>query len=991
MEQQDIFLRAHSVVIDNPRKTTKRKSGKRIAAKNTNWPKYALVFDCETRIDTGQELTFSFYRVLELKGNSYELLEEGAFFDDDLPAHERQILESFTRTTDTEVKTFPPRFPLHPRSTFIKAVFYKWARKGAMIIGFNLGFDLTRLAREWPEGDDNEWSLIVSEYADGNENLHHPRVLIDPIDSKKSFIRFRSEWIPKNGKAKHTKIGESRFLDLRTLLWALFNQAHSLKSACEIKAFKKYKLPKKIEHKPTGKVTLKEIKYARRDVKCTAALLNAAKKEFDLHPIPLSPDKAYSPASVAKKYLEAKKIIPPAEKFKVSRKILGIAMEGYMGGRSETRIRNVELPVVPVDFTSEYPSTCALLNLFEILTAKRLSFEAATSEVRDLLSRITPDECFKPKGWPSFRFFALIRPEQDILPVRKSYNTETLNIGNNYLTDEQPIWIPGPDLIASVIQTGKVPHILKAIRIVPHGKQAGMKPVNLRGMVEINPYKDDLFKRVIEQRKMHKSDKELYYWLKILANSIYGFFVEINPDPTPARKRVRIHVYSGEESFVPPKRFQITEKPGGWYAPYLASLITSGGRLLLAMLERCVTDAGGVHAWADTDALAIVSSKNGGSLHHVPGCEKARILSWREVREITDRFEALNPYDRKAVPGSILSLVDDNYVDSDPKKPQRQLYGFSISAKRYALYERCGNKITIINPKAHGLGYLYPPADSPKGWEDEHDAPKWIYEFWECLLRGALNLKRNDPEWLKRPQMMRMAVTTQNVLKGLHNWEGFRPYNFFLLPILANCGYPANINPDHFTLVAPFESDQRKWINSVCINIADSGDHREYKLTTDFLSPEYGKRAVVDTFENLLYEYIQHPEAKSLAPDGSPSDSNTRGLLGRAHIVAGKHRRIGKESDRRWEEGDDLESLLYQPVEFERNAAEKTSQDGKIRASERLIRKIKKIGLRKLVRFGCRRRILEKICRRELVGFSSLHECKRKVQAYKQQDRQSCY
>ena len=35
--------------------------------------------------------------------------------------------------------------------------------------------------------------------------------------------------------------------------------------------------------------------------------------------------------------------------------------------------------------------------------------------------------------------------------------------------------------------------------------------------------------------------------------------------------------------------------------------------------------------------------------------------------------------------------------------------------------------------------------------------------------------------------MMRMAVTTQNVLKRLHNWEGFRPYNFFLLPILANC------------------------------------------------------------------------------------------------------------------------------------------------------------------------------------------------------------
>ncbi len=59
--------------------------------------------------------------------------------------------------------------------------------------------------------------------------------------------------------------------------------------------------------------------------------------------------------------------------------------------------------------------------------------------------------------------------------------------------------------------------------------------------------------------------------------------------------------------------------------------------------------------------------------------------------------------------------------------------------------------------------------------------------------------------------MMRMTVTTINVLKSLHQWEGFRPYNFFLLPVLADGELPANVNPKHFRLVAPFESDQRKW------------------------------------------------------------------------------------------------------------------------------------------------------------------------------------
>jgi len=278
----------------------------------------------------------------------------------------------------------------------------------------------------------------------------------------------------------------------------------------------------------------------------------------------------------------------------------------------------------------------------------------------------------------------------------------------------------------------------------------------------------------------------------------------------------------------------------------------------------------------------------------------------------------------------------------------------------------------------HLGGYLYPPVDSPKDWEDKHDAPKWIYEFWDCLLRIALGLKRNDPAWLKRPQMMRMAVTTQNVLKRLHLWQGFRPYNFFLLPILANCGYPANINPDYFTAVAPFESDQGEWLDSECINIADPNDERTYKITTDFRSPEYGERAVIDTFDNLLYRYLQHPEAKSLAPESGPCRPDTRGLLQRAHIIAGRHRRIGKESDRRWEEGDDLESLLYQPVEYEAEGTRGVPK-GESPAGERLIRKIKKIGIRELIRFGCKRRILEKICRRVPVPNATLHEYEKTV------------
>jgi hypothetical protein len=42
-----------------------------------------VVLDSECRVDAKQELTFGFYRVLELTGTAYEPVEEGAFFHDD--------------------------------------------------------------------------------------------------------------------------------------------------------------------------------------------------------------------------------------------------------------------------------------------------------------------------------------------------------------------------------------------------------------------------------------------------------------------------------------------------------------------------------------------------------------------------------------------------------------------------------------------------------------------------------------------------------------------------------------------------------------------------------------------------------------------------------------------------------------------------------------------------------------------------------------------
>jgi hypothetical protein len=938
IETHDLYLRALAIPI---LKSRRKKKTAQIANRETDdatdpkWPE-VLAFDTESRITVDQSLTFGIWRRCKLVGQNYEVFEEGIFYADDLPAKDLKVLEAYMETAVSDVITFPPRFPLYSRTKFMKKVFWPALKKtGAMVVGFNLGYDLTRIALDWKEGNKGEWSLVMMQYADANENCNYPRVLITPIDSKKQIIKL---WVPwKKNQHEWKDAGRQiHFLDLRTLLWALYNKSHSLGSSCDNKRgpFKSQNLPQKDDHQPTGEVTPSEIEHCRQDVRCTIGLLNACKQEFDKHAdIDLKPWNAYSPASVAKAYLKAMRIERPMVKFKLPNKTLGPWLQSYYGGRSECRIRHEVVPVVPVDFTSEYPSCCANLGLFRLLTAKKLKFVDDTENVRRFVACITQEKCYERKTWPELNFVARVVPDGDILPVRTVYDGVTQNIGNNYMhpnpVHPEPVYMTGPDLVAAVIQQpGRIPEILQAFRIMPSGKQPSLRAVRLRGKVLIDPNDDsgDLFTKIIEERKRNKDDADLYYWLKILANSIYGFFVELIPEHFKQPKNVM--VFSGDESF--PDSSCVIEDRGKWFAPYLATLITSAGRLLLAMLEVEVTRAEGTYLYCDTDSLAIVASKKGGTLH-IPGADGKRILTWDEVDRITAKFQALNPYDPNEVP-DLLNLTDDNYVckcshelksEHDEagscevrgcncrakKKLRRQLWGVGIAAKRYTLFEKIFGKndkltdIKIVNPKAHGIGFLYPPKDNPKGWKK--DAPLWVYEMWDYIVREFVGLKRTRPAWALLSQMMRFSVSTWNVLKMLRMWDGVRPHNFMFMvmtsPKLSFDVDFENKPDDKPMVIVPFSSRQEEWSKLEGIDIRNRnrrGRYRRYRLDDPGFHPL--------TYGHMIEEYIRHPEAKSLGPDGTTCTAETRGLLQRAHITAGRIRYIDKETSSMWAQCDDL-------------------------------------------------------------------------------------
>lgn len=903
-EIHDIFTRAHTVIPE------KKRLERQPPAK---WSDDMLVIDTETTVDTVQKLNFGVYRRCKLGKSGYKTFEEGLFYTDDLDASQLNVLKRFVEdprnSPQIDLKRFPPptRLTLYSRSAFVERVFWRAIRNGAMVVGFNLPFDLSRLAVRSAPADDGGWSLVLSirlsrKTGDMEANPERPRIVISSKDSKLAFIslkgiRHPKEW-PYGG----------RFLDLRTLGWALRNESYTLDAAC-----RDFNVPGKLKHKPTGLVTFKEIKYCLQDARATTNLLNAMKMEFDQHPFDLQPDRAYSPASIAKAYLDVMNIARPKVMFDVADKELGIAMQAYYGGRAECRIRKTPVPVVHTDFTSQYPTVNALLGNWDFLTAERIDFQDYTQGVREMLASLKLKDAFNPEFWKRLTFFALVLPERDILPVRTVYNSRTQNIGLNYLTSEQPVWFAGPDVVASAL-LGKIPKIVKAIRVVPHGRQRDLQTTNLAGMVPINPLHDDFYCRVIEQKSVHKpTNKALANFLKVLANSgSYGLFVQLDPEKFP--KPVSVKVFSGEIFFERP--YMAVEKSGPWYFPPLASLITAGGRLLLAMLERCVTGRHGSYLFCDTDSLCVVSNEHGGLVHCSggefrlgDGREAVRALSWKEVEDIASLFEQLNPFNRQLVQ-HVLKIEDVNFVDSDPSKSRRQVFGYAISAKRYVLYTQTDSDVSIVKASGHGLGYLYP---AKEGFNKTADAPQWVVEAWDWLLRKELGLKFSEPHWLDLPAMMRMALTSPNVMRERRpKW--LSPFNFFFFPLISDLGgYPAGCARSNFKFIVPFNSNRRKWKKLRGINICDG---RNYAME---MTPSGKQNKVVpESFRIIMRLYLRRPESKSLAPDETACTADTKGLLKRASVVAGEIIPIGKETDRRWEQGEDMSMLDFKVLEYRR-------------------------------------------------------------------------
>ena len=921
-----IALRGYAVLVRSDN-TEEEKDAKSKRKKRKTLPKPSdetVVFDTETSTDHAQNLRIGTYQVRKGLG----LHEKGILYEpDNVTSDELTLLKSYTKAHGLVLRT---------REEFVREVLYLYGYDhGGLILGFNLPFDLSRLAIKisTSHGKDMRGGFSLELLPE----KWRPNILVKHLNSRSAFIRFAAP--PRQSDARSmrkkwykTEYKSGYFQDAKTLGAALLGKPSTLGSLAELLKTEHQKMDTD-EH--GGPLTPEYLDYAINDTDVTWECYAELRKLYNAHGLTETPPhRIYSEASLGKAYLREMgverwtKLQPD-----FSPELLGTIMSTYYGGRSEVRIRRRMTRVLYCDFRSMYPTVCTLIGLWQFVIATGIEHEDWTQEARMLLERVGLDDLKRQSIWPFLTTLVHVVPDNDVLPVRARYGQDSRTIGLNYLSAQPGLWYTLADCIASKLHTGKAPKINKAIRFTLKGRQDGLRPITIGGnnafLIDPNTDGFDLYKRIIELRGQVQSEKKkaktedrihdaevldaYQQMLKLLANSTsYGIFAEMNVQSYDRPKDVLC--YGAEiESFG--KGTLSVEEPGTHFHPLLATLITGAARLMLAMAERLGSDNGLSWALCDTDSLALARPE---------GMSDSEFL--KRATSITKWFDSLNPYDDDK---PLFKIEDQNYRLKNGKVitgMHEPLHAIAISAKRYVLFNLDTNNRPIIRKAvAHGLGHWrapYKDCDTPASIQkpsiplSEIGADRWQYDLWHQIIMADLEGHPDQIDLsmlpgLDKPAVSRYSASTPALLHWFDKFNNGKVYskrvkafNFLLAyqvsrtalyTAIASGEIDAEFIEDGLpAVVAPFNNDPVR------------GAERCFDRRTGRQVPV----SVLATYREAVADYHLHSESKF-----ENGETTNRGVTERRHIQAIAIEYIGKEANR-WEEQFYLGELPEAQIEY---------------------------------------------------------------------------
>ena len=685
LEEPPIFLR----VYEQP----KRKATPRNYPADRPNDRLTLVLDTETTTDTRQELRFGVAQVY-----ADDRLTRLVVFTGQIGDPEARTISDWADAHHAEVLTV---------EQFLSEVFLPLAvDMRAVVVGFNLAFDLSRIAADWEPrkriAGKDAWTLWFLPRSNPRA-AYTPRIRVQRVDSTKAFIGFTGT------KGRWRKF-RGAFVDLRTFVHALTGERHSLGSTGE--AFGCVR--KKTEADYHGPITPRYLDYCLNDVSLTWELYQMCRGRYREFGLTEHPSRIYSPASLAKAALRARGVVPPT----LPPEYTGRLMAAFYGGRVECRAVGREVGLVSVlDFTSQYPSLYCLLGAERFLTAECIEARDSTADVRAWAENLTAEDFFNPETWRDGRMWSLceVGADEDVLPLRSTYSgsaADAPTIGWNHITTEPGVTLPYmlADLLAAKLLGGRLPKIVKATTFEPKGRRS-LEPLTILG-TEVKP-EDDLIRTLTEARIREKKEKRAGWearalGLKIVVNSgSYGIFVEVN------RKRksgeATIHGLDGDAFDTEETEL---EEPGVDYCPLVGAMITSGAHLLLAVLDSVAKQQGGEVVYCDTDSAFVTPSKI--------------------AKKVAEQFDSLNPY---SVPVALLKDETEEKAPSNERtvgSPDTSPRFFGLSAKRYCLFARdkCGRPHVFRKSASdHGLG----------AFECSGSREEFVAGVWETILTQGTN------------------------------------------------------------------------------------------------------------------------------------------------------------------------------------------------------------------------------------------------------------
>ena len=860
-----------------------------------------LIFDTETTSDAAQSLRFGTYQY-----RSGDVLDEtGIFYEPDgVTPDELVTLQAYADANSLILRT---------REGFVDDVFFSQAyQHRATIVGFNLPFDISRLAirhgtARVPLDSETATMRGAFTFALSRQKIY-PTIRVKHMSQKAASISFAAPMRQPNMRGERNRgirsgIRRGHFVDVKTLANAIFARGFSLLSLSQ---FLQVQNPKLDYDDFTGPVTDEMVRYAVRDVQatweCYAELIDRFGK---LNLIRTTPEKVYSEASIGKGYIREMGIVPWRDaQPDIPRDILARIMSSYYGGRSEVRIRREIRQVMLCDFLSMYPTVCTLMGLWQFVIADGMTWWDTTDETRAFLDRVDLEALQSQATWGQLTTLVRVLPEADIFPVRAGYEGEAATtIGANYLSSEWPLWFTLADCIAAKLLTGKAPRVVEATTFLPGEVQSGLRPINIAGKAEygVDPVTTDFFKRVIELRQSVKRDVKAatgdervrldteQHALKICANSTsYGIWVEVNVETRPLRKSVTVHSATCDPfSFKTDK----AEMPGTYFHPLLATLITGAARLMLAISERLIIDQGLEWSFCDTDSMAIAKPGDMASDEFARRC--ATVVEW---------FAALNPYE---FGGSILKIEDVN-ASLETGKPE-PLHCLAISSKRYALFNYAPDDTPIMRKvSAHGLGHLLKPYDkdtAPSNLPVPDDSvlgdgiERWHCDLWHHIVIAMLGdtpdqVRLNYHPALRNPAISRYSATSPELLGWFKRYNATRPYRDqvkpfgFLLSMTEKFGFGRE------RVVTTPTKGRRKKIGKAK-PIAPFDTHHAISVASAFdrATGQPVAASALKTYASALAQYHLSPESKFLN-----ADYYDRGTTIKRHVRTTGTQHIGKES-----------------------------------------------------------------------------------------------